>query len=233
LAGPENPLLRDGNLRHTAQTHGWTFLGTYNYSIQNRDTYYLPDLDYYNNKYTMTDYGSPRHNIRLSGTYQLPFGKGRQFFSSAPWFVDEIIGGWATSNIFYWVSGQLLGFPQNGMVCNPRTNVPAGEWFNANCITTAPSYTMYTQPPYYEGIRGPHYWDLDTTAVKTFRINERFGLEFRLEMYNMPNIFIPSNPNVCAPASCGSIAGIPTWVASSSNGANYGREMQGSLRLHF
>ncbi len=213
-------------------THGWTFLGTYNYSLQNRDRYYN-DIDTYNNKFTMFDYGSPRHNIRLSGTYQLPFGRGRQYFSNVPWFVDEIIGGWATSNIFYFVSGQLLSFPPYGMICNPRDNVPTGMWFNANCITTPPSYTMATQPLYYEGIRGPHFWDLDTTAVKNFRISERFNLEFRLEMYNTPNIFIPSNPNVCSPTQCPGIAGIPNWVANGSNGSNYGREMQGSLRLHF
>jgi len=213
-------------------TKGWTFLGTYNYSLDNRSGYY-DDIDQYNNHYEMFDHQNPRHNIRLSGTYQLPFGKGRQFFSNAPWWVDEIIGGWATSNIFYWVSGTLLSFPTTGMICNPRENVPSGMWFNANCITTAPSYTIPTQPPYYQGIRGPHFWDLDTTAVKNFRISERFGLEFRLEMYNMPNVFIPSNPNVCSPAQCGDIAGISNSVASSSNGANYGREMQGSVRFHF
>jgi hypothetical protein len=213
-------------------SHGWTFLGTYNYSLDNRSTFY-DDIDTYNNKYTMADYGNPRHNIRLSGTYQVPFGRGRQYFSSAPRWVDEIIGGWATSNIFYWVSGTLLGFPTTGMICNPRYNVPKGMWFNANCITTAPAYTIPTDPLYYEGIRGPHFWDLDTTAVKNFRITESMSLEFRLEMYNMPNIFIPSNPNVCSTAQCGNIAGIPNSVASSSNGANYGRELQCSVRFHF
>jgi hypothetical protein len=92
---------------------------------------------------------------------------------------------------------------------------------------------MASAPPYYEGLRGPRYWDLDTTAVKNFRLSERFNLEFRLEMYNMPNIFIPSDPNICAPDSCGSIAGRSTWVASGTNGANYGRELQASARVHF
>jgi len=222
-------------------SHGWTFLGTYNYSLQNRnytennggDNYYYDDIDYYNNHFTMWDYGAPRHNIRLSGTYQVPFGRGRTYFSNAPRWLDEVIGGWATSNIFYWVSGDLLGFPTSGMICNPRNNIPTGEAFNANCITTPPAYTIPTSPLYYEGIRGPHFWDLDTTAVKNFRISERMSLEFRLEMYNMPNIFIPSDPNVCGPTQCGDIAGKSTWVAGGSNGANYGREIQLSGRLHF
>jgi hypothetical protein len=214
-------------------SHGWTFLGTYNYSVQNHTQYYN-DIATYNNQLTMYDRGYPRHNLRLSGTYQLPFGRGRQYFSKAPKWVDEIIGGWDTSQIFYWMSGDLLSFPTSGMICNPTQNIPAGMWFNANCITTPPPFTIATNPPYYEGLRGPHYWDLDSTAVKNFRINERFNLELRLEMYNMPNIFIPSDPNVCGVTQCGlGVAGVPTWVATGSNGSNYGRELQGSLRLNF
>jgi hypothetical protein len=212
--------------------HGWTFLGTYNYSIQNHTTYY-DDITTYNNQLQMFDRGYPRHNIRLSGTYQLPFGRGRQYFTNVPKWVDEIIGGWATSQIFYWMSGDLLSFPTSGMVCNPTQNIPSGYWFNPNCITTPPAYTIATDPPYYEGMRGPRYWDLDSTAGKNFKINERFNLELRLEMYNMPNIFIPGDPNECGPSQCGSIGGLSTTEAGASWGANYGRELQGSLRLNF
>ena len=82
-------------------------------------------------------------------------------------------------------------------------------------------------------MRGPHFWQLDSTAVKYFNLSERFKLEFRLEMYNSPNHFIPSDPNICGVTQCGSVGGKSTWVAGGSNGANYGRELQGSLRLHF
>jgi hypothetical protein len=210
--------------------HGWTFLGTYNYSIQNHTDYYN-DIATYNNKLTMFDRGLPRHNLRMSGTYQLPFGRGRTYFSTAPKWVDEVIGGWATSQIFYFMSGDLLGFPETGMVCDPRNNIPSGYWFNPSCLTVAPSYTIATAPPYYEGLRGPHFWQLDSTVAKTFNINERFNLEFRLEMYNTPNSFIPADPNIGV--SNGPIDGKSTAEAGGSNGANYGRELQGSLRLHF
>jgi len=213
-------------------SHGWTFLGTYNYSIQNHTTYYN-DIATYANDLQMFDRGYPRHNLRLSGTYQLPFGRGKKYFTNVPKWVDEIIGGWTTSQIFYWMSGDLLPFPTSGMVCNPTQNIPTGYWFNPNCITTPPAYTIATDPPYYEGMRGPRYWDLDSTAVKNFKINERFTLEFRLEMYNMPNSFIPGDPNECGPSQCGNIGGKSTTEAGASWGANYGRELQGSLRLNF
>jgi hypothetical protein len=217
-------------------SHGWTFLGTYNYSLQSHSQWY-DDYAYYNNNLTMMDRMLPRHNIRLSGTYQLPFGKGRTYLSNAPTWLDEIVGGWATSSIFYWVGGDLLNFSGSeygGVICNPTQNIPSGYWFNPNCLVTEPAYTRASSPWYYPGMRGPRFWDLDTTAVKNFRLSERVTLEFRLEMYNMPNVYIPADPNVCGfTTSCGAVAGKSTAEASASNGANYGRELQGSMRIHF
>jgi hypothetical protein len=216
-------------------SHGIAFLGTYNYSIQNIGGFY-DDIATYNRQWQLFDRGLPRHNIRLTGTYQLPFGKGRTFLSSAPKWVDEIVGGWATSDILYWTSGSLDDFSgqmYGGMICDPRQNIPQGQWFNSNCLVTPPAYTPANSPRYYEGLRGPKFWQLDSTAVKNFRISERFNMEFRIEMYNMPNIFIPSNPNVCGPSQCSPINGISNSVASGSTGANYGRELQGQARLTF
>jgi hypothetical protein len=34
---------------------------------------------------------------------------------------------------------------------------------------------------------GPHFWNIDMNFYKTFRITERFGLQFRAEMYNILN----------------------------------------------
>jgi hypothetical protein len=50
-------------------------------------------------------------------------------------------------------------------------------------------------------------------------------------MYNSLNHYIPADPNIGA--SYGAVDGKSTAEASGSNGANYGRELQGSLRLHW
>jgi hypothetical protein len=34
---------------------------------------------------------------------------------------------------------------------------------------------------------GPHYWNLDTNFYKSFKLTERFGLQFRSEFYNILN----------------------------------------------
>jgi hypothetical protein len=222
-------------------SHGYTLLGAYNYSLQSHtgvgETYagYYDNIAQYNNTLTTYDRGLPRHNIRIAGTYELPFGRGRQYFNNVPKAVDELIGGWSTSHIFWWVSGDLLFFPNSdAVVCNPTQNIPKGMWFNANCLVTAPPYTIPTIPPYYEGLRGPRYWDIDSTLSKFFNITERVQLEFRIEAYNLTNSFVPSDPNVCGVSQCGlGVAGIPTSVASASSGASYGREIQYSARFHW
>jgi hypothetical protein len=40
-----------------------------------------------------------RHNFSATFTYDLPFGKGRQYLKNAPWYVNGIIGGWTISGI--------------------------------------------------------------------------------------------------------------------------------------
>jgi hypothetical protein len=76
--------------------NGLNFLVAYNYSQEFHGDWFN-QIDYYNNKITMFDWGYPRHNLRLAGTYELPFGKGRQFLSNIPTALDYIIGGWSTS----------------------------------------------------------------------------------------------------------------------------------------
>lgn len=40
-----------------------------------------------------------RHNITGTYTWDLPFGKGRTFFTNAPWYVTGVLGGWTMSGI--------------------------------------------------------------------------------------------------------------------------------------
>jgi hypothetical protein len=89
-----------------------------------------------------------------------------------------------------------------------------------------PAYTKRTNPWYYEGLRGPRYWDLDSTLVKTFKLTERVSLELRGEFYNLFNSFMPSDPDTSPEDGT---TGMSTWVANS----NYGREMQYALHLRF
>jgi hypothetical protein len=46
-----------------------------------------------------------RHQFKFDGTYDLPFGRGRTFFSNANWFVNSLIGGFTILPTIRWQSG--------------------------------------------------------------------------------------------------------------------------------
>jgi hypothetical protein len=205
--------------------NGMTFLVAYNYNQEFHGTWFN-QTDFYNNKISMFDRGNPRHNIRIAGTWELPIGRGRQHLASIPKALDYVIGGWATSQMLMWRSGNLLMFQQADVSADPRKNIPAGYYFNPGGFQVPAPYTPRTNPLYYDGLRGPNLWQLDSTLVKYFKINERMKFELRMEFYNLPNVFIPSDPDVGIGSGT---MGRSTWVA----GGNYGREIQFNGRIHF
>ncbi|MGE5647733.1 MAG: TonB-dependent receptor domain-containing protein [Acidobacteriota bacterium] len=205
--------------------NGLTFLAAYNYN-QEKHTEWFNSPDRYADKLTMFDRGRPRHNLRVAGTWELPFGRGRHYGANVPRIVDAFIGGWATSHIYMWRSGNLLLFDAAEVSGDPREGVPAGLYFNPSVFSVLAPYTPRTNPRYYDGLRGPGFWQLDSTVVKYFPIKERVKFELRLEMYNSPNVFMPSDPEL---GIASGDMGKSTWVA----GGNYGREVQFTGRIHF
>jgi hypothetical protein len=208
-----------------AMTNGLTFIFGYNF---NRETHseFFNELDRYNYTFQMFDRGRARHNMRIAGTWELPFGKGRQYANHTHPVLDAVIGGWATSHIFMWNSGPLIRFDQATVNGDPTANIPANRYFNPAVFQVAPAYTLRTNPVYYDGLRGPGFWQLDSTLAKFFPITERFRFELRMEFYNMTNSFMPAQPDTGIGSGT---MGASTWVA----GGNYGREDQFTGRIHF
>ena len=120
----------------------------------------------------------------------------------------------------------LLRFGPALVSGDPTKDVPAGLYFNPAVFQILPAYTPRTNPLQYDGLRGPRFWQLDSTLVKYFRVTERVKFELRMEFYNLPNAFMPSDPDV---GIAGGTMGRSTWVA----GGNYGREIQYTGRIHF
>ncbi|HXF43321.1 MAG TPA: TonB-dependent receptor [Pyrinomonadaceae bacterium] len=51
-----------------------------------------------------------RHNFKFDATYDLPFGKGKTFFTGANGFVDALVGGWSLIPVIRWQSGSPFSF---------------------------------------------------------------------------------------------------------------------------
>jgi hypothetical protein len=46
-----------------------------------------------------------RHAFKADATWDLPFGRGRQFLSGSNWFVNGVLGGWTITPTLRWQSG--------------------------------------------------------------------------------------------------------------------------------
>ena len=125
-----------------SMARGLAFSFGYNYSKEKRDEWF-DGVAQFDNNLAMIDTRHPRHYIRLAGTYELPFGKGRQFLGSANRIVDAIVGGWATSHIVMWNSGPLLTFGAMTVNGNPKIDNPTKDkYFDTSKFSILPSYTQ-------------------------------------------------------------------------------------------
>jgi hypothetical protein len=55
-------------------------------------------------KWRPTNNSAP-HNLNANFIYELPFGKGKRFFTDAGSWLDRLVGGWQLTSIIRWDSG--------------------------------------------------------------------------------------------------------------------------------
>jgi hypothetical protein len=156
-----------------------------------------------------------RHRLVVSSIYELPFGKGRHYFSKAPAVTQWVLGGWQVNGITI----AQTGTPFTPTVAAPRTNAGGGgsvrpdrigsgelaegqrslqRWFDKTAFVAQGAGGT---DPYHFGssgrniLRGPGFANFDFSLFKRFPITERGRLEFRAEMFNVfnhPNFGLPS-----------------------------------------
>ena len=177
------------------------------------------------------DYGPSdfdyRHLFSLSGIYQLPVGKGKEYYANASKPVDLLIGGWNFGSIFYARAGGV-----GQLQCGDSGGLGA-QWGRCNVVTGVPRYihtgpvgaflnpAAYAQPaPGTLGNEGrndwhnPPSWNEDVSLFKDFHLIERLTFQFRAEAFNVfntPNVFIGGNYQFSNPSSLGRLqsAGSP------------------------
>ena len=186
-------------------------------------------------------------NNVTSVVYQLPFGKGREFASSANPFLDAIIGGWELNTINTAHTGQPLNVyysPSSAEDVTGLSNDYRGENFlrpnvagsalaqsTAQMLNTYFAGYTFTTPPVYapfgdlsrNAFRAPGFEQWDLGADKNFRIHEDIQVQFRSEFFNLLN-----NVNF----------GIPNTTSNSSSFGQIrttypARQVQFALKLMF
>ncbi len=199
----------------------------------------IPIPQYFKLNKGVTSFNIPQH-FTLASTYELPFGKGKQFLNSSSRMVSALAGGWQVSGVFSVISGTPFtitastaslnapGSPQTANQVVKNVQILGGDdpYFNPLDFASVTCACFGTAG--YNTIRGPGIIDLDASVFRNFRLGERFALQFRAEGFNVtntPHLANPSGTNVGAMQlnSNGTVANLNGFgVITSTN--NSGRD---------
>jgi len=163
------------------------------------------DLRDRNLNYTWSDFDR-RHVFQGTYTYELPWGKGRKYFSGMPAVLDQIIGGWETAGTVLWASGRpftvysgvntVSNVVQSTADCNGCTRnsgslvLESGRnfWFDTTTrsqfAAPAPGSIGNTGRNFF---LAPNYFQWDASLSKRFRITEKVSFYFRVDARNVLN----------------------------------------------
>ena len=176
------------------------------------------------------------HSFTHSFGYELPFGKGRSFASSANRLTEAVIGGWQMQGIFLFRSGVPytvtmardvantgVGGQRPNRIANGTSSDPTlARWFDPTAFVAAPNFF------YGNGglrILSPDILrTVDFSLFKNFQVRENGRLQLRWEVFNLPN-----TPSFAAPNSALDTAVVGRVTATATSP----RQMQVALKYTF
>jgi hypothetical protein len=188
-----------------------------------------------------------KHVFHASGGYDLPFGQGKQFLSSASSPVRQVVGGWSLNYIFTYQSGQPFTVPSAVSTTGGFTSdadIVGNQYAGAKTISHWLNASAFATPPVYDGSpnndqgfaplgptqnqsRGPGFFNIDSSIFKNIPIKgDSTYLQFRAEAYNLLNHAQFSNPGSLVYTN-------PSTFASITSLRNTSRILQLALKLYF
>ncbi len=248
-------------------SHGFEFLANWTYSkgLSNNLGYYGASggagdsqSAYWQDAYNGgADYGptyfDAKHNVSVSGIYELPFGRGRQFGSGMNRIEDEVVGGWKASTIMSFHTGfpvtvnsnaaystavnarasranhlrklKVVGRTEtNWFGTDPSAQTCAAGSDNGTCAYSGESATSFGNAS-VGSERAPSYQQVDLALSKDFAITEGTHFEFRSDFLNAFNMVSLAPPaNNASPGN---------GFGQISNTVNEPRNIQLALKVVF
>jgi hypothetical protein len=196
------------------------------------------------------------HQFNANWIANLPFGKSKRFAGNAQGAAEAIIGGWQLSGVVRWTSGFPFSvdngnfWPTNWdeqgvaqMIAKPRS----GHFRQANGTISvfADASTAITnfQHPYpgqsgsRNAVRGDGYAGWDMALNKSWKMPwENHSLQFRWEVFNIPNLHrfnVLSGVGNAACACIASLQQVPERFGAYTGLLTDPRVMQFALRYEF
>jgi len=195
------------------------------------------------------DWGPSAYNLpnqaNLSGSYELPFGKGKPWANNFGGLGSRLVSGWQLNSIVTLESGfpftPQIGSNRSGdgdtrnpdrPSLNPAFSGPViegnpNQWFNPSAfkLPTAGTYGNLGRGVF----QGPGLAEVDASLFKDTVISERTHLQFRAEVFNLLNHTNLGTPNatVFSNGAISPTAGLITATTTTS------RQIQFGLKLIF
>ncbi|MCU1321965.1 MAG: hypothetical protein JWM43_1614 [Acidobacteriaceae bacterium] len=191
--------------------------------------------------------GTRHHRMLLSGVYQLPFGKGRQFLTSG--WANQILGGWDLTNVTMLETGPWLTPSISGANDASNTNVAnrsavlrpdvvsnnfyAGQsrsqFFNLAAFSATPAGAGRFGNAGVGILQGPGTAAVSMGVAKSFSVTERVHVRFESTFTNVLNHtnFAPPATVVDSPSTFG-VLSAPQTAENAGN-----RTGQAALRVSF
>ncbi|MDX2269559.1 MAG: TonB-dependent receptor [Bryobacter sp.] len=164
---------------------------------------------------------TPIQQVTSAITYELPFGRGRQFGSSMSRAADAFVGGWRLGSIVNWRTGLPINVGLNGTGTNPATGQnyrflgrnggglrpdrvgeantgidPKEDRFR---FLDPAAFRVQTIDTAGNAARntayGPRFFSTDFNLAKYFSFTETQRVEVRFEAFNLFNTVNFNNPN--------------------------------------
>jgi hypothetical protein len=190
------------------------------------------------------------------GSYELPFGRNKQFGSNVSGWADQVIGGWQISPVVTYASGLpfSLSYQEcsasvpgsapcypNGHGNNLKLHISGLNTTNHNRVAFHGATVPLTQQPFNgftapgldeigttgrNSTFGPNFFNTDLAVQKNFPIKESLFLQFRMDAYNAFNHMSLGNPG-------GSIDNGDQTIGGLFGSQFPTRQLQFSIRLQF
>jgi hypothetical protein len=170
------------------------------------------------------------YRLVWSGTYDLPFGKGKALGGNANRILNYAIGDWNLNLITTFTTGTALGWG-NVIYLGGPLNLDPHNVDNSFDVTRFNRVSaqqlgsnLRTFPTRFANLRADSVQQVDFSIIKGFRITEKVALTYRCEFFNSTNREI-FNPPELSPTS--------STFGKILSQANTPRRIQMALRLVF
>jgi hypothetical protein len=185
------------------------------------------------------------NQLSISARYELPFGPGKRWMTTASGFENKLVGGWQLNGISTFLSGfpftPLVGSNRSGDGDTRNPDRPSvsttfsgpvilgkpTEWFNPNAFVLPPPGTFGNLGR--GTLSGPGLANVDLSLFKNTTVSEKITMQFRAEFFNAFNRvnFGPPNTTVFSSGAINASAGVITTLAANP------RQIQFGLKLIF